>query len=52
MSSDRMIAARRRTGSGSGLRAASTAHSISLRVLAAACARAGFSLVVMLENPR
>src|SRR3954467_5652801 len=47
MSSERMIAARRRTGSGSGLLTASTAHSMSLRVLAAACARAGFAFCVL-----
>src|SRR5688572_8094152 len=47
MSSERMIAARRRTGSGSGFDTASAAHWISLTVLAAACARAEFSLAVM-----
>src|SRR5438046_10509667 len=50
MSSERMIAARRRTGSGSGLPTASTAHSISLRVFAAAWARAGLSLFAMSDS--
>src|SRR3954471_16885298 len=47
MSSERMVAARRRTGSGSGFDTASAAQSISLRVLAAAWGRAGFGLGVM-----
>src|SRR6185312_4545732 len=47
MSSERMIAARRRTGSGSGLLTAWAAHSMSFRVLAAAWERVGFWLGVM-----